>query len=480
MSTFAAKRKARKIQVAEDDGDLAAPVAVDEEPMTDAPPAPSVKFSRKPFKQSALRKSINFNDVEELGGATASSATSAATEEEESGAPVVIRPAIGRSGSVKTKKRQSTSSRLSFGPSESGAGDDGGEVFTPKKSSLGHRALENNALRRSLSGRLPTRAVGGDDERPRYSKEYLDELQSSTPNTPQNIASLRIDDDEMELDASELEGAVVVPSADLAPATATTARHIPSAAEIREKKERRARLALEQGAYDEDEEDEDGYISLLPKKKDESRLIAEDEDLGEGYDEYVEDGGLSLGKKAEREAQKRHRQEMAELINAAEGGSDEEEDDSEAERRAAYEEAQTRAAMDGLHRPEDNYEDLNGDGRMVVPKMKPLPDLGECLAKMRELVQGMEDQVLAKRKRILALEKEKEEILSREAEVQGVLDKAGAKYQAVLSSNAEAAKAVSQSPLRPQFPGITGDLPVERGLESFGTTPTTRPSLDDA
>jgi hypothetical protein len=54
MSTFAAKRKARKIQVAEDDGDLAAPVAVDEEPMTDGKhPLPSFPcHSADPGKDS--------------------------------------------------------------------------------------------------------------------------------------------------------------------------------------------------------------------------------------------------------------------------------------------------------------------------------------------------------------------------------------------------------------------------------------------
>ena len=418
-----------------------------------------------------MRRSININDDDTAGSTTTSIAI-----EEDAGEPVVIRPSLGRSGSTKLKKK-SSSSRLSFGPGES-LGDGGGdaEVFTPKKSTLGQRAAENNAFRKSLSGILPSRTFGGEEERPRYSKEYLDELQSSTPNTPQNLSSLRIQDDEMELDPSELEGALVVPSTEIALPTAASLGHIPSEAEIREKKERRARLAVEGGAYDEDDE-ESGYISLAPrKKKEETRLIAEDEDLGEGYDEFVEDGGLSLGKRAEREAKKRHRQEMAELINTAEADSDEEDSDSDAERKAAYEEAQTRAAMDGLHRTDGGYDDLNMSTGIIIPKMKPLPDLGECLAKMRDLVQGMEDQVMQKRKRIDLLEKEKEEILTREKEVQDILDQAGAKYQSVMGSTVDAAKLVSQSPLRP--PGMH-DLPTERGLESFGTTPTTRPDIDN-
>ncbi|RAL60465.1 hypothetical protein DID88_000240 [Monilinia fructigena] len=61
-------------------------------------------------------------------------------------------------------------------------------------------------------------------------------------------------------------------------------------------------------------------MSLLPRqKKAESRLVREDE----------------------------------EIMEASEGSSGEESDDSEAERRAAYEAAQTKAGMDGLHKNDD-------------------------------------------------------------------------------------------------------------------------------
>jgi hypothetical protein len=369
--------------------------------------------------------------------------------------------------------------------------------FTPKKP-LGQRLLEKNALRRtsslqSLTGSLPVR-FGGEEERPKYSKEYLEELQSSTPNTPQNLAS---GGEEMELDESELEGAVVVQSTDVAaPSTPSAAAHILTEAEIRERKERRARLAheaefisLEDGSDDEEtERGQGGRMSVnFPTKKKESRLIAEDEDLGEGYDEFVSDGGLALGKKAEREAAKRHRQEMAELIQAAEEGSEAETDDSEAERRAAYEAAQRRAGMDGLHRPHDP-DGMDMDGAMTgpdaIPRMKPLPKMNEVLQRMRDIVQGLEDQVTKKRARIEDLEKEKEEILAREKEVQEILNQAGAKYQALVASAGGQAgdieKMVSgQSPLRPPPPGMTGDFqPVERGLESFGATPTRRDDIE--
>ncbi|KAM7205762.1 Nineteen complex-related protein 2 domain containing protein [Naviculisporaceae sp. PSN 640] len=522
------KRKPRVIQTLDDeDADLGPSLIGGEEPKKEVQvPQGPIKFGRsKPAKSSSLRKSINFNDGDLLETSASGDEPKPDTDSQELGSEaVVIRPAISRSSSLKQKKRASTS-RLSFGPSDLAADDGDAEtVVTPKKS-LGKRVIENNALRRSGSGAsLPPRFAGfggDDDDKPKYSKEYLQELQSSTPNTPQNLASLRIkddgeewgdtsapNDDIMDLDPSELDGALIVQLQDLS-------RHSPSQAltktqnlanilthtEIRERKERRARLAqeaefipLDDGSDDSEIEQSNSvtvqFESSKPKKS-ESRLIAEDEDLGEGYDEFVNDGGLALGRKAEREAERRHRQAIAEMIQAAEEGSDAESDDSEAERRAAYEAAQRRAGMDGLHRPGEDDDELDLDGGVnMIPKMKPLPDLNEVLQRMRNLVQGLEDEVVRKRSRIAELEKEKGEILAREVEVQEILNQAGQKYQAVVGAagggigaptGPGTPGATTRSPLRMPLnlpPGIAADMPVERGLESFGT-PTKRPG-DDA
>lgn len=519
---FGAKRKARKIQVSDEhDEPTAAPTSAPEEPMNDGkpslPPPPhqrpstrslisfsrtrhladaiglfsiaptpaippsAVKFTRRPVKSSSLRKSINVDDDADTTAGTAPSAD----DDEEDARPAVIRPAMSRSGSTRTKKKGS-SSRLSFGVTDDAHNaSDPTPYTTPKKNpaaaTLTQRATENSALRASTtaSRQLPTRSFGAEPvERPTYSKEYLEELQSSTPNTPTNLDTLSIhdDDDSMALDASELEGAVFVPSADATiSTTGSTPRHIPTATEIREKKERRARLAKEGNAYNSDASDNDeNYISLLPKKKKaDTRLIAEDEDLGEGYDEFVEDGRLELGTRGASEAKLRQRREMAALINTAEGASDEDADadsDSDAERKAAYEAAQTRAAMDGLRGVVATEDDSTvGVGRLVIPKMKPLPTLEDSMARLRTVVRGMEAQVAAKRARIEAVEREKEEILAREGEVQAVLNEAGVKYQAAMGIASESPldpeALAAQSPLRK--PGGLGA--GERGLESFGT-----------
>ncbi|KAK0624564.1 nineteen complex-related protein 2-domain-containing protein [Bombardia bombarda] len=516
-----------------------------------------IKFGRsKPAKSSSLRKSINFNDDEQntSNEPTTASATAAAAADDDETPTVVVRPSLSRSGSTKQRKRPS-SSRLSFGIEPTKTETDNvpsasetAALSTPKKT-LGKRALENNALRRSSgAGSLPPAVTarfgvfGGDEEHPRYSKEYLEELQSSTPNTPQNLSSLRIiddadDDDDasddaaaasnggetpMDLDPSELADALIVPSQDLvrgqrSPTStqglvartklSSAAAHVLSEAEIRERKERRARLAQESEFISlsdgdsennhSDDEPSGGRVTVKfndsnkAKKASESRLIAEDEDLGEGYDEFVLDGGLALGKTAEREAARRHRQEMAELIRAAEDGSEAESDDSEAERRAAYELAQRRAGMDGLQRLDDDGDDIDGGGVNVIPRMKPLPELDEVLQRMRSLVQGLEDDVTRKRARIADLKREKEQIDADEKRVQEILNQAGAKYQAVSGatgagagvgavgmSAGEAIKLAAQSPLRPLPPGMAAELPVERGLESFGT-PTRKANAEE-
>jgi len=75
------------------------------------------------------------------------------------------------------KKKKAAASRLSFGPGEIISGDAAEaleeESFTPVKKGLGRRVVEKT----TLSGR------DDDDERPTYSKDYLNELRSSTPNS---------------------------------------------------------------------------------------------------------------------------------------------------------------------------------------------------------------------------------------------------------------------------------------------------------
>ncbi|KAG5991292.1 hypothetical protein E4U43_004066 [Claviceps pusilla] len=464
MASFAAKRKARVIKVDEEE------ISSDNSPSgTDLPdtkkelgtPILAVKSSRKPFRQSGLRKAFNANDE---SGVDATSGR--LDEDEEDDGPVVVRPSINRAGSTKQKKKPATKSRLSFG-GDTDHGD-AEEFATPQKSGLGKRALENSAVRRGIALRtLPSRsAEEAEADRPRYSKEYLEELQSSTPSTPRDVSTLHPSEgDDMELDLSELDGAVVVeypgPASPKSPKSGTP--QILSEAEIRERKERRARLAKEHDVLSLEDDDS---TTFSRKKEKEGRLLAEDEDLGEGFDSYVEDGGLSLGKRAEKERRKKGRQQMAELISAAEGHSSDDSSDSEAERRMAYEASQSKAGLDGLKKPQQG---ASHDLLQVPPKITPLPSVSECLARLQMTLKAMESDLKTKTAHLEHLRKEREEIDKRKAEVQSLLDETGKKYQeAMRRGNVEPGGAATPG-------GLNAGLVGERGLDSLGTTPR-RPS----
>ncbi|KAI1331371.1 nineteen complex-related protein 2-domain-containing protein [Xylariaceae sp. FL0255] len=539
MSAFGGKRKARKITI-QDEDEASPSIESLNPPPEDQEPALQPTFkSRKPHKQSSLRKSILLDNAakQQDDGETTE-------DQDDGGAPIrspVVRPSA--TAAAKAKKRQSTSSRLSFGPGEIVTADKddhedsmilgGSEVLaTPVSTKRG--ASKNLPLGRLP---LPRRSFGNeDDDRPRYSKEYLSELQSATPNTPQDLSKLHItgedgEEDEMYLDPSELEGAMIVDTTTSSSAlpltinpTSTTA--VLTESEIREKKDRRARLALQQKAHGgtsedfislSDNENEprragDSYLTVLSrqshtKDKNDTRLVREDEDLGEGYDDFVEDGGLSLGKKAEREARRRHRAEMASAIQAAEGGEDghsnhnhngfggDDEDDSEAERLAAFEAAQTRAGMDGLAEERAAQQrkrmGMGRDGVVPIPpKITPLPDLSVLVEAFKARMAQKESELQRVKAKVEELKAERLEITKREPEVQRLLNEAGERYRALMmpggagegvgggGEGGEGGEegdggviAAAARTLVDQI--ISGDVgtPGERGLESLGTTP---------
>jgi len=386
----------------------------------------------------------------------------------------VKRPAIS------SKSKKSSSQRLSFGPGE---GESNTEVFTPKKSNLSRLAIEKNAERKALraslsSDQLPFRA-GASEDRPTYSKDYLAELKSSTPSTPKELPSLPASDDEetgQALDVTSKFGP-------LTKLSTTISSAIPTEAEIREKKERRARLAKEQDylsldaddASEEEIDERTGRLTLHEKQKyPETRLVPDDEDIAEGFDAYVEDGKISLGRKAEREAERKRRAEMADMIASAEGvGSDvDASEDSEAERNAAYEAAQTRAGTYGTSRDRAAEEQRP----RTPPRITPLPDLGAVVEKLRTRLQGLEEARAARVRKMEELRAEKREMKEREVWIQAQLRETGEKYERLrFEAGLGAVNGIDGA-------GEGGRLVVNRGLESLGTSLGTTPvgALSDA
>ncbi|KAH6609170.1 hypothetical protein Trco_002516 [Trichoderma cornu-damae] len=462
MSSFGAKRKARVIKVdyGDDERSGDAPPLAEGGSLKDnaAKPISGLKAGRKPIRQSGLRNSFSPRDEDTSGDRDE---TSHGNDEDGDG-PVVVRPNTNRAGLPKQKKKV-LKSKLSFGGDAGQEDDEPSSDLNPsRRTATGQKALANNAVKRALAARglpLPVRSYQDDDDRPKYSREYLDELQSSTPNTPSDLSSLKANlDDEMDLDPAELEGALIVDSP-LPPSTGQAQTiQILTEAEIRERKERRARLAKEKD-YISMEDEDDGLSSR--KKKDETRLVADDEDLGEGFDNFVEDGGLSLGKRAEKERRKQERQRMAELISAAEGHTSDSSSDSDAERRIAYETAQTRAGLDGLKKPR---KDPNEQLLQVPPKITPLPSLAECLVQLQAALKSMENDINTKAATVTQLTRERDDITKREAEVQAFLNETGKKYEEAMGRKPTPADGAASA-------GPGAELAGERGLESLGATP---------
>lgn len=413
-SSFGARRQARKVGQ-EDDGEV-----------EDSRPGPG---SLEQGKKSHLGLSIQLSNVCVRIYRLTASVEPIST---------VIRPSIASRGSSKAKKRSST--RVSFGLGGTSMTEDddsgGSAVFTPKKSNLSRQAIEKNALRKSIANNLSSEhlSLRQTEDRPSYSADHLNELKTSTPSTPKD---LRSQTDINEANGKELD-LVSKFGSDLAFRDSDSA--IPTDAEIREKKERRARLAKEQdfiSLSDEDaqeQEDSDGERSLLPyakqrpSKKEETRLVRDDEDIAEGFDEFVSDGRIALGKKAEREQKKQQKAAMRDMINEAEGGDDsaDSEDDSEAERHAAYEAAQTRKGMDGLRREDQSTRPRRP---RTPPRITPLPTLAGCLEKLTQKLAGMEYARMQKVRRLEEIKKEQEDIRTREEEIQQLLKETGERYE---------------------------------------------------
>ncbi|MCJ1285000.1 hypothetical protein MMC26_004337 [Xylographa opegraphella] len=389
--------------------------------------------------------------------------------QEDSSVPVVRRPS--------SRPKHRSALHLSFGTGGTSMTEDGtpaSEVFTPKKSSLSRQAISQNALRKSLaaSDHIP---VCQSEDRPSYNAAHLNELKTSTPSTPKDLKSLS------DVESSRTQNIDVASKFGIDHTSRNPA--IPTDAEILEKKLRRARLAKEQkyktrdSSSESDDEreigderldsDDDEFrdnantISLLParSKHPETRLVRDDEDIMEDFDSFVEDGGITIGRKAEREQKARKKAEMADLIAQAERqSSSAESDDSEIERRADYEAAQTRKGMDGIRLNEGDEWDGGEIGRIArtPPRITPLPTLGGCLERMRERLAKVEYSRSQKVKELEDVEQEKREIAEREVEIQRLLKETGERYDSLIAqAGIQASNGTS----------------IERGLENLGQTP---------
>ena len=334
-------------------------------------------------------------------------------------------------------------------------GDDDPEeaasLVTPKKSKLSRVAIQRNAAKRSslLPFQLPTRDGQDEDDRPNYSAASLQELRNSTPSTPRdlNITLTEPDADEISTGTQALDISSKFGSSLAHYQQQTSA--IPSAAEIAEKKARRARLAKEQQAEeyisldpsdpelesDDDDnvmKDEHGRLVLKPKDKyhqAESRLVRDDEDIMENFDEFTEDGKISLSRNAEAEAARKRKIEMAAQIADAEGAlsDDIDSDASERERNAAFEAAQTKH---GTYAQNAEGSNRAGDIRPRTPPIiTPLPSLEGVIERLRTQVSEMQNSRMQKLQEMEALQREKIRLAEEEVRIQRALKETAEKFE---------------------------------------------------
>lgn len=358
------------------------------------------------------------------------------------------------------KPRKSTSSRKSLGltPLDHDEEEDSAEsVVTPKRAGLSRVAIQRNASKRSslLASQLPRRSPGeeDDDDRPKYSADALLELRDSTPATPKEFGTVEdVAAGTQALDLSAKFGASLARYDHLSGQSSA----IPSATEIAEKKARRARLAREEAAEyisldpddpnldDDDDEDLDenvmrnerGQLVLKPKEDkyglSESRLVHEDEDIMENFDEFTEDGKISLGKKAEAEAARKRKQDMAAQIAEAEGASDaEDSDDSERARTDAFVANQTRHGI--YNNPHSTTTpaaalDLTAHRPKTPPIITPLPTVTIVAQRLEAQLASMQAARTQKLQEMRRLQREKIDLAEQEVRIQQALKETAEKF----------------------------------------------------
>lgn len=231
---------------------------------------------------------------------------------------------------------------------------------------------------------------------------------------------------------------------------------IPSATEIAEKKARRARLAREEAAEyisldpddpnldDDDDEDLDenvmrnerGQLVLKPKEDkyglSESRLVHEDEDIMENFDEFTEDGKISLGKKAEAEAARKRKQDMAAQIAEAEGASDaEDSDDSERARTDAFVANQTRHGIYNNPHSTTTHAaalDLTAHRPKTPPIITPLPTVTIVAQRLEAQLTSMQAARTQKLQEMRRLQREKIDLAEQEVRIQQALKETAEKF----------------------------------------------------
>ncbi|KIX02263.1 uncharacterized protein Z518_08202 [Rhinocladiella mackenziei CBS 650.93] len=409
-------------------------------------------------------------------------------EAEDDSGPVVRRPTTN---APKTKSKL----RVSFNPDQDdvsgGAARTGlkeGTSASVKSSKTSLSSAAQNIISRT-STRDREEIEGQDHDRPKYNKAYLEELRNSTPSTPRDLSSRESPSRNL-INLGSNTALDIESKFDKAAISGTSSSRIPTAAEIREKKDRRARLAKEQAANSSDagadflpleDYDSDGEFkprrmqvgSYIPSAREkDTRLIPDDEDMAEGFDEFVEDSGrVTLSRKGQREQTLKEREAIRTMIEEAEGYTDSSGDnsasESDYERHQHYESTQTHHGMDGLASHAVHTRQAN---RPRQPReTTPIPKLNVGLTRLRDMVSQLEFERTQLKKRRADIERERRDIRENQAHIQSGLEEAGRELERVTKEHwGNGAPGTDTTTAAGGISDTNGHM---RGLESFGNTP---------
>ncbi|KZT57254.1 hypothetical protein CALCODRAFT_496388 [Calocera cornea HHB12733] len=346
---------------------------------------------------------------------------------------------------AKLKKKNKLATRLSFGGDE-----EEGPAFSVKKSNLSRNISlrEHPNLSSDVGPATPAAA-----QRPSYSAEELASLKANTPTTALRGRARHpfvLDDDDdgagsgsgmdeatyehlmgkvddMELDAV----APGTPSAD--DLAIPTQSHIAAA---REKRTTARKLPILTDPENVSFNNEEDYISLdvsrpfgeRPKEGSgphpESRLMREDDEVGEGDDDAAEYTGaqerIAIGKKAREKEAKKRRADLVEVIDEAEADSD----DSESRE---WELAQVRRAAPARLSPppERKRETYHAP---PIPTVTPIPTLAAQQARLSLLLEDLTDRHVQNTKALDGVEKERDDLTKNETRVRNEVEAVGIRW----------------------------------------------------
>ncbi|KDQ09945.1 hypothetical protein BOTBODRAFT_36752 [Botryobasidium botryosum FD-172 SS1] len=316
--------------------------------------------------------------------------------------------------------------KLSFGAAD--LEESQGEVFQVKKSQLS---------RRIKLGAAPANLVSTDDQSasssstPMYSKEYLSELKASTskPPTRPHAEDAATPDVEMSMD---LDTIIDADDNGITQASLATTIHTTSAiTAAREKRERARKLrSLNPNAGADASED---FISLSITKRGtgdveslgphpDSRLVREEDEEGEGDDDMAEYTGakerIALGKKSRKEAERKRRAGIIELID------DVEEDDEETKE---WEMAQIRRGGTVKEIAADELQEKRQYRPASIPAETPLPSLGAAISQLNAKLTNLTVSHASHTAALTTLGGERESLESKEKEMREMVEKTVAK-----------------------------------------------------